>query len=309
VRPIPIRNPAAVLAVGCALLAAAAGFMVARASGGQTSPPARAAHASAGPLQVSLPSGWKEQAPPTDQPLALTDELALRPPNAAEGTLVVGRIAGLETGLLPRSFIATLPQAPAPQLVTLGGAQFYRYANLRPRGANAPESVYALPTRVGTILGVCRTLEPSVNLTGRCERILATLKVSSGALGPSLDASYRAGLSATISSLDAARASDELKLRTAPDAHQQAIAASALAAAHAQAANALLRLHPGPASGANSAIATALRMASQAYGALATAAARNDARGYANAQASVARASAALNSALAQLRTFGYRVG
>jgi hypothetical protein len=295
----------AAIALGC-ILAAVLGFTIARTSGAQTSRPSGGRHASAGLLRVSVPSGWREQATAPNQQLGLTDELVLGPATVPSERLVLGTIAGPETTGVPATLLARFREPPRPQPVMIGGTQFLRYANVSTGSENA---LYALPTRVGMIVGVCQAPHSTASFVRGCERILASVRLPSRALGPSLDSRYVTSLSATLSTLNAARVSDSLKLRAARDAHQQAADASALAAAHAKAAAALLRLTAGPADPANSAVAAALRATSEAYGSLANAAAHHDAHGYADAQASLTRANAALSSAFAKLQGFGYRIG
>jgi hypothetical protein len=131
--------------------------------------------------------------------------------------------------------------------------------------------------------------------------------VAPARIGPS--ASYASGLDAVISRLNATRSTAGAQLLAAHDAQGQAKAAAELAAAHTEAASALLRLSAGPASATNAAVAAALRVTANAYGALGSAAAQNDANGYRAASASLTSATNALNSAFGQLRALGYRVG
>ncbi|MGI8412323.1 MAG: hypothetical protein ACR2LV_05425 [Solirubrobacteraceae bacterium] len=290
------------------LVAAVLGFTLASATTGHESPPAPGQHASAGLLQVSFPSGWRRQAPPATPRLGLSDEIALTPTAPAAGSLIVGRSAGPSQGLLPKSLLAALPRAPTPQIVTLGPTSFYRYPDLSPRGTRVFESVYALPTGVGTILGVCLMPRPSPSFTSSCERILQTLRLSSGKLPPGPSPSYATGLSTAVSKLNAARSLAGAQLSRAHDAHGQATGAMALYAAHEQAASALARLNAGSASAANSALVSALRKVGDAYLTLGRAAMRNDSRSYSAAGASVMRAIHVLNSGFAQLSRLGYPI-
>ena len=111
-----------------------------------------------------------------------------------------------------------------------------------------------------------------------------------------------------LNKLNAVRSSAGSQLRSARTAAAQARAADALAAAHAAAASELSGLNAGAAAPANAAVATALRMTSDDYRALAVAAARGNAADYTAASGSLTRAAQALNSALIQLSDLGYQV-
>jgi hypothetical protein len=118
--------------------------------------------------------------------------------------------------------------------------------------------------------------------------------------------SYASSLSTILGDLSAAERRNEVALRSRQDAHQQAIAAAALASAYGQAGAALLRLQSGRAAAANAALARALRETSEAYSALALAAARADAGAYPTVNAQLRRASAAVASAVEGLQSAGY---
>jgi lipopolysaccharide exporter len=307
-RPDGIRPRLRVLWLSGILITALLGFTFARATVDGHSPPAPDKHVSAGLLQVTFPSGWRRQTPRANPQLSLNDELALAPASGG-GMLVIGRTTTADSDLLPQSLLASLTVAPRPQTVTLGKVSFYRYLNLSPRGQNTSETVYATPTTVGTVLGVCLTRHAPPGFAASCELALASLRLASGtvlALGPS--SSYAAGLNAVLSKLNAVRSSAGSQLRSARDASAQARAAEVLAGAHAAAASALLRLDAGTATAANSAVATALRMTADAYRALARAAVSGDAGGYSAASESLTRAANALESALARLNSLGYQV-
>ena len=213
-------------------------------------------HATAGQLRVSFPANWKQQTPPSSPALGLTDELALAPPPSTGGMVVIGRATTTDASLLPPELLAVLPGQPKPQVVSLNGAQYYRYLNLAPRGASGRVSVYALPTTVGTLVGVCLRSGAAASFAGECERVLGTARPTSGAvlaLGPS--ASYASNLNAAMSKLNLVRTSADPQLRSARTPVAQATAANALAAAHRTAATAVSGLSAGPAQAANLALA------------------------------------------------------
>lgn len=318
-RPIRVRAPSAVLPLGRTplmalalpgiVVAGALGFMMAPGHGARQSLPTLTEHVSSGVLRVSVPSGWRRQvSPASTAQLGLSDELALAPAASRGAMLVMGRTVTTDPQLLPQSLLASLPATPRSQTITVGRISFYRYLNLLARGESTSESVYAVPTTVGTVLGVCRTGKAQPGFTSTCERSLATLRLTSGTvlpLGPS--PRYASALDAVISRLNAARRGLDAQLRDARTPRAQARAASALAAAHAEAASALLRLAAGPASAASAATAGALKVSERAYGALALAAAQDDARAYRAASSSLQRATKALDAALARLSALGYR--
>lgn len=295
--------------VGIAV-AAVLGFVIAHGSGGHAPSNALDQHASAGLVRVSYPSDWRTQTPPVTSPLGLTRQVALAPRSPAGAELVIGTTSTVDLPALSQRLLVAFPGAPAAQIVTLGGVRFYRYLNVSPPGKSASESVYALATTGGTVVAECVMPAADSSFTSSCERTLATLRLTSGSLlplGPSV--SYAAALDRVIGTLNAVRLSAGLKLRSAHDAQAQAKAADELAAAHSQAATAVLHLSAGSAGAANGALATALRMTSDAYGALGRAAANNDAAAYSAASASVTRATSGLNSAFSRLSQLGYRVG
>ncbi len=289
------------------LVAAVLGFTVSGAIGHGQPLPTLDEHAVAGPIRISFPSGWRRQSPTAKGQLDLSDELVLSPARHAGGTLLIGTAATADPSLLPHSLLATLPRPPRAQLVNLGSETFYRYPDL-PLNGGKSASVYALPSSDGTVLGVCLRRRYS-DFSSSCERILRTIKPSSGRLAVGLEPIYGSALGAVIAKLNALRSSLGSQLSHAQDAGAQASAENALAAAHLTAASALLRLNAGPASGANSALASALQMTAEAYGALAPATTRGDANAYSAATASLSRATSALDSAYGELQRLGYRVG
>ncbi len=126
--------------------------------------------------------------------------------------------------------------------------------------------------------------------------------------GATPSVSYATKLDSVIGQLNVARSVASTELSRSRDAHAQAAAARSLATAHAQAASALQGVQAGTATLANSAVVAALQRTSSAYQALARAVTLGDLHGEQAAFASLKRANQDLSSALAQLRTLGYRV-
>jgi hypothetical protein len=299
----------AAVAIAAIVVAGVIGVASSAVTVGKGVPPSLTEHASAGLLEVSFPSGWRDDAARDLPALGLSDELAVAPPGGSRSVVAVGRAATTDPSLLPTTVLASLADTPTPQLVTLGDATFYRYLNLAPRGQHVSESVYAVPTTAGTVLAVCQTPKADAGFASVCERIASSIRVGSQTLAPGLVPSYASTLTAVIARLDAIRASAGRQLSKASNARVQASAAAELAAAHAQAGLVLTALRPGPATAANSAVAAALRTTGAAYGALTSAARRANVHRYRTAAASVATANNALIAAFARLQDFGYRVG
>lgn len=161
---------------------------------------------------------------------------------------------------------------------------------------------------IGAILAAAVLGFVVAQVTGGGQSRAPSQPQSAAALGrPS--ASYAVALNAVISRLNNARLSAGVALRSARNAQEQSRAAAALAAAHAAAASALQRVKAGDvARSANANLASALGTTADAYRTLARSAARGDARGYLQDEASLTRAAAALNSAFAVLQRLGYSV-
>ncbi|MBV9837267.1 MAG: hypothetical protein JO156_04060 [Solirubrobacterales bacterium] len=289
-------------------VAALLGVIVARLTIDSGSSAALSRHASAGALEVSFPSDWAQQAPATVTALTLNDELTLAPTAPRGAKLIVGRAATDGSSLLPSSLVASVAVPARAQLVTLGGKKFYRYVNLAPLPGAGSEAVYALPTTVGTIVGVCAAPAGS-GFRSACERVLGTVKLAAGSGTLGLSPSYASALDLVIGTLNAARSRAGSQLSHARSVSGQERAAAALARAHTQAAAAVQRLDAGSASAANSAVASALATIGRSYRALARALANNDSGAYNRARAALSRDATELSSAFTQLGRFGYSIG
>lgn len=259
-------------------------------------------------VRVLLPSSWRESANAPQPSRGIAGELVIVAPAPAPGELVLGRMAQGDASPLPQNLLATLPSPVTPQIVKVGRRVFYRYLGSSSASGSAAQSIYAMPTTAGTVIGVCRPRAGS-SFTSSCERVLGTLQLTTGrALPLTLSTSYARQLNSVIGRLNAARSHAGPRLATAGSAHAQAAAATQLAAAQAQAASALGHLDAGVATAANAALAHALLLAADAYRALAHAAARGDAPAYRRARADLARSAQALTLAFGQLKRLGYRV-
>lgn len=307
-RPRAAGARRAVLAgLGVALVAAAAAIAVVSTGGGAARKPSSGLRVTAGVLELPVPHGWARAEPTAAVTLGLVDAVALSTTPDPTGTLIVGRAAAI-SGQLPPELTSTLAGTPAPQLVTLGGARYYRYLDLTPRSGGGSESVYTLPTTAGTMLAVCVNHAPGSDLAARCERVLSAARLTPGTLAANPQSAYAAAFRAVIRKLDVVRVSATQRFNTAPNAPAQAAAAATLASAHSEAAAALGRLVAGSATNANASVASTLRVISAAYQSLGQAATRGDAAAYAAATAKISHANVDLSSAFARLQALGYQV-
>jgi hypothetical protein len=291
------------LTAAVAMVAALLGLLVGNAiSGSSSSGSSLNRHASVGPLRVSFPAGWVEQAAPATPKLGLSNEFALARRSGGGGTLLIGTGSGSSTSLLPESVVIALASRPAPQVVTLGGARYHRYLNLPLAGVTGSASLYALPTTIGTVVGICEQGRAGSGFAAECERVVATIRPVAGSVLPlGSSSSYATALNAAVAKLNAASSAADTQLHAARTPAAQARAANAIAIAYSRAAATIAGLSAGPARVQNLAFAAALRRTATAYGALARAISRGDARGYGAARASIAGASSAVNSTLSQL--------
>ncbi len=308
-RPEVARRRVAAVGLIAAVAAAAVGFLIAHGSSKSQPPaPAMVGSASSGPVQVSLLPGWASHKVPTSANVGLSNELAVAPSAPTGGLLVIGTAAKTDATLLPAGFVATLQGTPTPQTVTLGHTQFYRFLNLTPKGAQNPETAYAVPSTIGSVVAICRPQGASTTFLSNCERIIGTLQLSSASvlgLGPS--SSYAAGLKTAIGELNAHQSSAGARLASAKKAGDQARAAGDLATAFRQAGSAVAKLQPGPAAAStNAAIATALQNIGAGYAAMGQAAAHNNDSGYNGARRKIASATAGLRTDLNRLSQLGY---
>jgi hypothetical protein len=306
-----VRVVAAVVIVGVI------GFVLARSSrgtdGGSGSPaPALSSQAVTTSFRVSYPANWHRlSAPPSGLLPSLTKPLALASPGSGE-ELVIGRASagGVSAAQLPATLRTAVSTAPRTQIVSLGGRRFYRYLNLTPRGQGITESVYLLDTTNGTVGAVCAAQKPSESFTATCERVLASLKLTSGSVAaPPVQASYALQLNAAVAKLNAARRALGPAISTGSLA-ARAQAARQLAAAHARAAVSTARLSPdgGGLTAANRALVSALGRTATAYRGLGRAITDRRQAAYDTAEGQIQASGRALGLAYARLRALGYRI-
>jgi hypothetical protein len=292
-----------------AVAVAVVGFALARYGAGKSTaaPPPLDRQASVANFRVNYPSTWHVASAATVPLVPLGDVLTLAANGSPTSRLAIGTQQTATSAALPSRLAAALPPTTRPQVVTLGTTRFYRYLNLTPQGQNVPESLYLLPTSAGTITAVCSAPTFTARFTSSCERILATLKVTTGdVLSIGVDPGYALELNRILGRLNTVRRSDGPGLRSSR-VGTRARAASALATAHAQAATAAGHLS-GQVSSANGALVTALGRNAAAYRALAQAATKDDVAAYGRAEGAVASAGSGLNAAFTELRQLGYTI-
>lgn len=290
------------------VVVALVGFALARYGAGKTTAaaPPLTRQASVADFKVSYPSTWRVQPAATVPLVPLSDVVTLADPSAKGSTLVIGTRQTSDPSKLPARLAAAVPPSTRADVVTLGGASFYRYLNLTPQGQSTAESYYALPSSAGTITAVCAAPTYTARFTSECERVLATVRLTTGnVLSVGVDPGYALELNRALGQLNAVRRSAGPGLRSAK-VPVRARAASALSTAHAQAATAVGHISAGTVSVANKALVSALTANATAYKALAQAAAKQDTRAYGKAETAITSAATSLNSAYAQLRQLGY---
>jgi hypothetical protein len=305
-------------AVVAIVVVAVVGFVLARSSRGTDggsggSTPALSGHASTASFHVSYPANWHRlSAPPAGLLPSLSGPLALGPKgNGREMLIGTVSTGGSPVGPLPAALGPADPSGSRVQIVSLGGQQFYRELNLSLRGRGVTESIYLLDTTKGAIGAVCAAQKTSESFTATCERVLATLRLTSGsALAARVDAGYARALNAVVTKLNAARSDLGPKLSTG-SLPARAQAAQQLAAAHAQAATSVARLSPDGSAltVANRALVSALERTGSAYQALGRAITGRGQAAYGRDEAQIAAGTRALGAAFTRLRGLGYRIG
>jgi serine/threonine protein kinase len=301
------------LAGVAALLAALVGFFASSSGSSKkaaSSPTQLTGSAANSSLGVALPTGWAQQTSvPTIPGLQLSNALAVAEPSAG-GELVVGNSSSSGPTLLPASLLTALGSTPHGEPVRLGELELYRYKNLMPNGAAAPETVYALSTTNGTVVAACvLPSHAAATVNADCERILGSLRLGSAkalALGPS--STYAAAIAAAIGRLNPAAAGGSARLQRAGTPSAQAAAASGLGAAYERAATSVSGAKPAAAEQpTNRGFAAALRQVGSGYKAMARAARSGNRGSYDAAQSSVRSGLASILAAYRELQTLGYK--
>jgi hypothetical protein len=289
------------------LLAAAglgAAFVVA---GGGREAPAPSAVASAGPLELSVPSGWVRRAPTPDPALpGLRDPIVLEQSGRPGNHLIAGMFG-------PRAIVAALARlrvSPADaDLVSLGRNRARRY-RARLAGAGGALTLYliALDRGIATVACLAPDARAARSFVPPCEAAVRSLRLVGRRFTPMpLSAAKTAGFVRAFGRLNTARARYRSRVTAEVTTAGQAQAAQALARAHATAAAALRALRlSGLARPGRLGAVHALEHARRAYLALAGAARRGDALRYAAARNAALAADIRIRRALRYLRLVAY---
>jgi hypothetical protein len=292
-------------------LAAVIGFALVPSATGSGDPalPNSAANRTA---ELSLPADWRRTPASARPPGPMLSEALPVESVVSAGALVVGMAQSSSPTLLPKELLGALLTRPGSEDVRLGTVAAYRYRNLKPEGSAAVETVYAIPTTSGVLLGICPLPEQQrKSHEAICERILSSLTLlSSKALPLGPQRSYANTLGGAFSSLNAARSQFGTQLHLARTADAQASAARQLGQAHRRAARLLRSASPGPAeSSVNASIVSALDWISAGYAAMAKAAQAKDESAFNRGRAVVEGHSRILAKTVSELSGFGYRIG
>lgn len=263
-------------------------------------------------MEASFPPGWLRSATVPSTPVTkLGDPLALRA-GGSNGALVIGTATSTSPTLLPATLLSALPHFPRSDAVGLGGKTFYRYRDIRPIGEIGLETVYALPTSSGIVLGICLLPERQAGLTERdCELILGSLKLTRARpIQPGPQSSYATTLGGTVSQLNESRMRLGRELARASTDTSQSHASAQLARAHDDAARSLRTATPGPGErAASTSIVAALEQTARGYEQMAASADVRDSGSYDRGRTNVNNATVELRRALSSLSRYGYNVG
>jgi hypothetical protein len=285
---------AAVLAAATAIagVAVATSIKADRGAPADTTGPSKPAVADGG-IHLRLPAGWARAEAPAVT--GFRHPLQLR--NTGQRLVAVAeRLPATSVTLLPLAFERAERAAPRPQLVRLEPGQHalrYRFQ----RADDSVTVVLAAPTTRGVSTVACRGAAGDV-ASGACESLASAAMVpGSRPLEPGRTAAFLSRLPATVTTLEAARATGMRALSVAKRPDDQIAAAVGLARAHHAAAVVLAPIgtagDPVP-----ERTVSALSSASDAYTALANAVDAGSGPRYVRAAQAVRGADARLRRAL-----------
>ena len=293
------------------LAAAVIGYLVGHShSHGASSQSARTAKGAH--VLVEYPPGWRPVSVTARVPgLTIAHPQLIAPGgDAARAGLIVGSLPAGELGPLPRRFVSRLTALPQTAVVDLVESQAYRYAQFSGPGLREPLTVFVLPSPGAepTALACYAPLRTSAYLR-ECERAVSGVTVvdQSQIYQLSPEPGYAARISSAISPLDSLRTSLKRELHLQVTAVRAQQLAMQLAAAFAQAADALSSLEASPAATAvQTALASSIRRAGAGYRALAAAAQERSPLAYAAAQKRISLAESDVDWALENFVLLGY---
>jgi hypothetical protein len=292
--------------------AAALGLVLGSAGSAGTEPASSPGTIANETFELRHGDGWRRARGAASAGPRLEDAVGLEARDGS-GTLVAGLTEATGPTLLPATFLDRLEKAPGTDdPVRLGKVAAYRYADVRPKGADRDLRIYVAPTSSGIVTVECSPAAGRAeDLWPACETVATTLRLKKGRalpLGPSEDFAERAR--AALRRLAQSRSRGLGELRSAQRASGQAAAASSVAKAYGQAADALGKAGAPPQAGpATREIVTALRSTAAAYTGLAAAARADSRQRWNSARATVKRREAATRRAVQALERLGYESG
>ena len=270
-----------------------------------------AAPATAGPLALAVPAGWKVvERPPTVPGLGLRDPIAIAPSGGdGRSGLVAGPVE--EQGAVPVSFLKRLGVPVSPEeTVRLGPGDAYRYQRLRPPGFDGRElTLYLLPT-TGPVATIACFAPPggSVGFMADCEQAAKSLELDGVRPAPlGTSEAYSGALERTMRRLNERRETLRGRLAAARTADGQGGVCAELASAYEAAVDTLVSRSLGAAERqANSGVVAVLERTSDAYGRMASAAVVGDRGAFATTGREVERLEDSVRAEVEALRTRGY---
>jgi hypothetical protein len=263
-------------------------------------------------ILLEYPSGWQPAAAgPAILGLPLAHQLSLAPGgDSAHAGLLSGQLPGGEPSPLPARFLARMHGVPRTEVVQLIDGQAYRYSRLSLPGYDRTLDLYVIlyagnsPTAL-----VCYATKALAGYLSQCEQIVAKLTPTgqSSTYDLTPNTAYARRLATLIEGLNEQR----LTLRRAMRAHASPAAvgrfAATLADRFSAAAASLAALESPPAAGpTQTALASSIVRARDAYRALAAASTAEGPAGYGAARAQVNTAEAGVDTALEGFALLGY---
>jgi hypothetical protein len=250
--------------------------------------PAAPARVRVGAAELELRAGWRPATQPVKLPgVAGPGARVFAPGDGGSGRMVINLLPGVPGGLPQATAAALRVPLGTAQRVKLAGVYGVGYTSLALRGVPGLADVYAIPTPAGVLAIGCVAPINDPLPVGSCPGDVLSVAAQRTPAGDP-HARLKAKLPGVMAALNAARRHDRAGLRTARTSKGQAPYARRLAKAYAAAAAAVAPVVPAAGAGAD--LPAGLRDAGRAYGALATAAARHNRRGWARARARVGAA-------------------
>jgi hypothetical protein len=268
--------------------------------------------ASGANILLEYPVDWQPSAAvPAIPGLPLTRPLSLAPGgDSAHAGLLSGQLPGGEPSPLPSRFLTLMRGIPHTEVVSLIDGQAYRYSRLSLPGYDRTLDLYVIlyagknPTALA-----CYATKALAGYLSQCEQIVAKLTPTgqSSTYDLTPNTAYARRLGALIEGLNEQR----LTLRREMRAHASPAAvgrfAATLADRFSAAAASLAALEPPPVAGpTQTALASSIVRARDAYRALAAASTAEGPAGYGAARAQVNTAEAGVDTALEGFALLGY---